>query len=162
MAKDRISQLYERHKSFPRGRNSEQHPAPRSPRSYDASPRDGALRNNAVQDIESAHDEKAHYTNDVPISDWKRNGRAETKPGYDQKNAYRVDRDTGMRDQIKIRSADFNRHHTEFTFRHNAGETQSPDRHDFSKRHITEAEKRLEMGIYKSDRPAHRGKWTRD
>ena len=56
MAKDRISQLYERHKDFPRGRNSEDHPAPCNPARYDHSPKDGALRNNFPQDIEDSHD----------------------------------------------------------------------------------------------------------
>jgi hypothetical protein len=144
MAKDRISQLYERHKEHPRGRNSENHPAPYHPRSYDASPRDGALRNNHVQDIENAHDNAGgKYDNDVSIKSWLRNGDATSKPSFDFGGAYRKD----MRSQIKDRPVDHNRHHSEFE-RHNSNDSMTHDQmaHDYSKRHVPTYEKRGELG----------------
>jgi hypothetical protein len=163
MAKDRISALYEKHKVHPRGRNSEDHPAPYHPARYDHSPKDGALRRNDPQDIEDSHDNhRGRYDNIVDERSWLRNGDATSKPSFDKSNAWRTDRDTGMRDQIKVRSADFRRHHTEFE-RHNANGsvTHDPMKHDFSKRHITEAEKRNEFGIYDSDHPKHTGPWLK-
>lgn len=45
------------------------------------------LRNNEPQDIEDRHDAK--YDNDVPLSSWLRNGKADTKPSFDKDNAWR-------------------------------------------------------------------------
>src|SRR5262249_32669644 len=106
MARDKISDLYERHKGFPRGRNSENHPAPYNAARYDASPRDGALRNNHAQDPENFQDHSprkadggSRYLTDVDINSWLRNGRAESKPSYDKGGAHRTDRHSGMADQ---------------------------------------------------------------
>src|SRR5262245_32055093 len=120
MARDKISDLYERHKAFPRGRNSEAHPALYNPARYDASPRDGALRNNRPQDIENAHDNAGdRYDNDVDKKSWLQSGDATAKPSFDRGNAWRTERHSGMADQIKDRPVDHNRHHSEFTLRHN-------------------------------------------
>jgi hypothetical protein len=85
MASDPISKLYERYRSFPGGKNSEDHPRPQNPPSYDRSPRDGALRRNTPQDIEDRPDHsRGRYHNDH-ANDWVR-GRGESgtgKPGFD-------------------------------------------------------------------------------
>jgi hypothetical protein len=151
MASDPISKLYERGRSFPRGRNSEDHSRPQNPASYDRSPRDGALRRNTAQDVEDkadhsprfAGDTSGRYHNDRP-NDWTR-GRGESavgKPGFDSKNAYRTDRDSGMADQVKDRDVDHARHHSEFLGHHNAGATHAPEFHDYSKRHVPSYERR--------------------
>jgi len=91
------------------------------------------------------------YSNDVDISSWLRNGRADTKPGFDRGGAWRTDRDTGMRDQMKDFGADHNRHWTEHEASHNAGRTAAPEFHDYSKRHIPSYERRGELGLEKPD-----------
>src|SRR5262249_20565409 len=163
--KDRISQLYERHKVHPRGRNSERHPAPYNEARYDASPRDGALRNNHTQDPENFQDHSprkadggSRYLNDVSISDWKRNGRAESKPVYTTEKQSRPARHSGMEQQIKAPPVDKNRHWTEFERSHNAGTTHEQQAWDPSKRHIPHYERRGERGIDDSDRVKHVGK----
>jgi hypothetical protein len=87
------------------------------------------------------------YDNDHP-NDWVR-GRGESatgKPGFDFKGAHRVDRDSGMADQIRDRAADHNRHWTEFERSHNAGRTAMPEAHDYSKRHVPQYERRGQLG----------------
>jgi hypothetical protein len=164
MAKDRISELYEhRHKVHPRGKNSEDHPAPYHPAQYDASPRDGALRRNTPQDIEDQHDDhRGRYDNDVNIKSWLRSPDATSKPSFDKKGAWRTDRDTGMRGQIKDRAVDHLNHHSEYERRNaNGSVTHDQMSHDFTKRHIPTYEKKGELGLGDSE-PKHRGPWLRD
>jgi hypothetical protein len=149
MASDPISKLYERGRSFPRGRNSEDHPRPQNPASYDRSPRDGALRRNTPQNVEDsadhsprfAGDTSARYHNDVDKKSWLQSGRATDRPGFDYKNAYRTDRNTGMTDQVKDRPADHNRHWSEFQLHGKHGTTHSVDAHDRSQRHVPQYER---------------------
>jgi hypothetical protein len=83
MARDPISRLYERHRSFPDGKNSERHPRPpRADRAHD---------HREVQAPQAPEDQRAaHYHNDHP-NDWVR-GRGESatgKPGFDFGNSWR-------------------------------------------------------------------------
>ena len=59
-----------------------------------------------------------------------------------------------MADQIKDRSADHNRHWTEFERSHNAGRTAMPEAHNFSQRHVPSYERRNELG-FKDSTPEH-------
>src|SRR5262249_33069575 len=129
MARDKISDLYERHKAHPRGRNSERHPAPYNEARYDHSPPYAALHNNHAPDpANSQHhsprkaDGGSRYLNDVSISDWKRNGDATSKPSFDKHtNSWRSESKGNVlgRETIKDRAVDHNRHHTEFELKHN-------------------------------------------
>jgi hypothetical protein len=97
------------------------------------------------------------YDNRVNINSWLRNGDATSKPSFDFGNSWRTARHSGMADQIKDRPQDHNRHHSEFTLRHNAGETAEQQAWDPNKRHIPHWERKGERGIDNSDLPKHRG-----
>jgi hypothetical protein len=84
------------------------------------------------------------------------NEDATSKPGFDFGGAWRTDRKTGMRDQIKDYHADHNRHHTEFEHKHNAGVTHTTEAHDFSKRHVPSYERRGELGLNRHSEPKSR------
>ena len=84
------------------------------------------------------------------------NEDATVKPFFDKGNAWRTDRDTGMRDQIKDYHADHTRHHSEFELRHNAGTTHATEAHDFSKRHVPSYERRGELGLGPNSEPKPR------
>jgi hypothetical protein len=149
-----VDHLYEQGRHFPdRAPNSEHHPRPntlqrdlhkhrepQAPQHYEN-----------FRDVTKRHpgDESNRYDNDVGEK-WTR-GFGDPYPHFDRGNSWRTDRDTGMRDQIKDRPADHNRHWTEFTLKHNAGTTHEQQAHDFSKRHIPQYERRGELGVHKSD-----------
>jgi hypothetical protein len=145
MARDPISRLYEKHRSFPRGKNSENHPRPQSPASYDRSPRDGALRRNTPQDIEDRPDYAAGYSNDVDKKSWLQSGKATDKPFFDKNQSYRHDdkgNARGKSDTKDYRDADHRNHWSEFEHTHNAGTTQSNDFRSPGKKSVPSYEKR--------------------
>jgi hypothetical protein len=87
------------------------------------------------------------------------NSDATRLPNFDRSNAWRTDRDTGMRDQIKNhRDADHRNHWTSFEKSHNAGRTAATEFHDRSRRAVPAYERKLEYGSADSA-PKHRGKW---
>jgi hypothetical protein len=157
---DHIKRLYDAHRIYPRSQPHDgRHPSPHRAANR-AEPHEEIQRN---QFRENEHG--PGYDNDVSKRSWLQNGDATTKPSFDKhENAWRSPSkgNTFGEETIKVRSADFRGHHTEFE-RHNANGsvTHEQQAHDFSKRHVTEAEKRLEMGIYDSDHPKHRGPWLK-
>jgi len=123
---------------------------------------DHVFNQNSVQHPANQHD--VNYDNDA--TGWVRGCRsgeptchnedATVKPFFDKGNAWRTDRDTGMRDQIKDYHADHTRHHSEFELRHNAGTTHATEAHDFSKRHVPSYERRGELGLGPNSEPKPR------
>src|SRR5262249_44487048 len=87
MAKDRISQLYERGRVFPDGKNSENHPHPRSTPKQG---HDGLGRHR--EDHRPQHPENwqdsgtdgNRYRNDVDKKSWLQSGTATDKPFFDK------------------------------------------------------------------------------
>jgi hypothetical protein len=90
MARDPISKLYERHRSFPDGKNSENHPRPQDANRYH--------RHEEIQRPQSREDQHdnagGRYDNDVSKRSWLQNGDGTSKPFFD-KGADR--RDSGKR-----------------------------------------------------------------
>ena len=138
-------------------------PRPDNSRHHEQGARPGDDPNvSAPQFIEDGR--AAHYANDA--TGWVRgcksgepdcfNESGEHKPFYDKGDAWRTDRKTGMRDQIKDYHADHNRHHTEFEHKHNAGVTHTTEAHDFSKRHVPSYERRGELGLNRHSEPKSR------
>lgn len=152
---DKVAKLYEERRVHPRNQPHDgRHPSPHRAANQ-CEPHWEVQQNQFPEDAHGPG-----YNNDVKISDWKRNGRAESKPSYDDKNVWRGHE---LRDQIKDRHADHNRHHSEFEIHHNAGTThaQGAYDHDFSKRHVPNYEKKGELG-FKDSAPKHKGPWLKD
>jgi hypothetical protein len=168
-----VARIYEGRETSGYPRNSEprrRHDPAENSRHHEQGARPGDDQNNsAPQFVEDGR--AANYANDA--SGWVRgcksgeptcnNESAEHKPFFDKKQAYRTDRDSGMRDQQKYYAdADSNRHHSQFEHRHNAGTTHvSGEGRGFAQRHVPNYEKRLEYG-YKDSAPKHTGGWLRD
>jgi len=143
-------------------------PRPDNSRHHEQGARPGDDPNvSAPQFIEDGR--AAHYANDA--TGWVRgsksgaptcnNETAEHKPFFDRRQAYRTDRDTGMRDQIKYYpDADSNRHWSQHEVKHNAGVTHiSGEGRAFAERHVPQYERRLEYGS-KGSAPKH--KWSKE
>jgi hypothetical protein len=122
---------------------------------------------NTPQHPENFHDK--NYSNQT--TGWVRgcksgeptgfNESGEHKPFFDKGHAYRSPSKGNVfgRETIRDHAVDHNRHHSEFTLKHNAGVTHDPMAHDFSKRHVAQYEKRGEHNNYT---PKHTGPWMRD
>jgi hypothetical protein len=165
-----VSRIYDdgRAVGFPRNKP----PRPRhDPAENDYAARQGrvdpAKRADVFNECTPQHPENFHdKAYDNLASGWVRGVRsgqpncdnedATCKPFFDKGNAWRTDRKTGMRDQIKDYSADHNRHHTEFEHKHNAGVTHTTEAHDFSKRHVPSYERRGELGLNRHSEPKSR------
>jgi hypothetical protein len=124
---------------------------------------DHVFNQNTVQHPANQHD--VNYDNDA--TGWVRACRsgeptchdedATVKPFFDKGNAWRTDRRTGMRDQVKDYGAiDHANHHSEYEGRHNAGVTHAKEFHDFSQRHVPTYEKRGELGLNRHSEPKSR------
>lgn len=134
---DRIAKLYEQGRIHPRTKPADiRHPSPHRAANKCAD-HEETQANQAPEDQHSAG-----YNNDVGQK-WTR-GYGDPYPHFDRLNVWRGHE---LRDQIKDRPADHNRHHSEFE-RHNANGsvTHEQQAHDFSKRHIPQYERKLEMG----------------
>jgi hypothetical protein len=156
---DKIARLYERHRDHPRSKPHDSYPSPHR----------AANRCEPHEEVQANQfPENAHgpgYDSDVSIKSWLRNGDATSKPSFDKhENSWRSESkgNTFGKETTKVRSVDFLNHHSEFE-RHNSNGsvTHEQQAHDFSKRHVTEAERRLEMG-FKDSAPKHTGGWLRD
>jgi hypothetical protein len=150
-----IDKLYSTGRHYPREAPQKWPARPVDASRYDEQGQGKHRQPSAPQFIEDGR--RPEYSNDT--SGWIRgapNGRmpdcnnedATRLPNFDRSNAWRKDRESGMRDQIKdSRDADHRRHWTEFEKSHNAGRTAATEFHDRSKRAVPGYERKLEYGF---------------